>query len=416
MASVRNGLMLGAAAAVLCVSVCTRVAAYGGVEFPEATGIGQAWRYMEGRAVTDLPAFTLESFAAGELQDGIEGFAADSLPFHDQAMLLNAGLQELGISQAAELFGYNVYPTYFGSTRLYSSPEDVVTYMPFRHTEYHDQKLTEYASGLARVARAYPEKRFVVYVVGGYQEPSVNPAYDLVGNAFEPAEAVRIFEAAFAEYPNVSVLTNSYSTFSDYYKDFFRSDHHWNILGALRAYNTIAGELGLEQVDIRSLDLHEVQTDYAFTGATSRWGRHIVTEQAFDTDLDYSSVTYMANGRELDGNDHCAFSDYVTAGVKFAFYDAYFNSIPDGIISATGKGKALLISNSFGGALQRQLATQFETLYKSSALWPGYTGNGFADLLEESDADTVIFVANPTDYMNMAASVPDFFAGAFGAD
>ena len=410
MAKMRNAVVLGGAAIVSCAALVTQLLVAAGVEFPASTGIGQSWRYLEGRASVEMPTLSLDAFASGELQDGIEGYAADALPFHDQAMLLNVGLQQTGIAQAASLFGFDAFPTYYGSTRLYLPEQDAVTYQPFVHTEYHDQKLAEYAAGIAGAAARHPEKRFVVYMVQGYQEPSVNPAYSSVSGAFLPAQAVEEVRELLADCPNVSVLTDSYDSLNDYYQEFFRSDHHWNIKGALRAYNTIAAELGLEVVDVGSLSLHEVKDGYEFTGATSRWGRHMVSDEALDVDLDYACVTYEKDGETHDGNDHSSFYDYAPEGIAYSFYDAYYNSIPDGVISGPGEGKALLISNSYGGAIQRQLATQFSQLERASALWPSYEGQNFEGLLRDYDADTVIFVANPTDYMTAAATLPDFFS------
>ncbi len=410
MANVRNAVILGGAAVVSCAALATQLLVAAGVDFPASTGVGQGWRYLEGRATAEAPQLSLDAFASGEFQDGMESYAADALPFHDQAMLLNAGLQQVGIAQAASFFGFEAYPTYFGSTRLYLPEQDAVTYLPFEHTEYHDQKLAEYAQGIADAAARHPEKRFVVYMVQGYSEPAVDPAYGLVSGAFLPQEAVEAFKEALADCPNVTVLTDSYDSLDAYYQEFYRSDHHWNILGAMRAYNTIAGELGLETVDVAKLSLHEVKEGYEFTGATSRWGRHMVADEALDADLDYSAVTYEKDGEVLDGNDHSAFYDYDPQGIAYSFYDAYYNSIPDGIISGPGQGKALLISNSYGGALQRQLATQFSQLEKASALWQNYTGRNLEGLLQDCDADTVVFVANPTDYMTAAATLPDFFS------
>ena len=410
MTKVRNIILICLAALVMCSAIVTRLLVGVGVSFPEVTGIGQTWRALEGREAAAAPELSLDAFASGDFQSATDSYASDSLPFHDQAMLLNAQLQEVGISQAAALFGFDVYPTYFGSSRLYVASQDVVTYQPFTHTEYHDQKLAEYAQGIAKEAAAHPEKRFVVYVVQGFSEPAQDPAYSLVSNPFLPQDGVDALKSALADCPNVSVLTDSYDSLDSYYEDFFHSDHHWNIKGALRAYNTIADELGLQQVDTSSLTLRQVCEGYNFMGATSRWGRHVVYDEALDADIDYSGVTYTdEDGTVHDGNDHATFTDLDEGQKTYSFYDEYYDNIPDGtLVHGMGTGSALLISNSYGGALTRQLATQFETLYKSVAMRAGHEET-FSELLEQSDADTVIFVANASDYMTAAAELPNFF-------
>ena len=409
MAKARNIVLLCIAALIICGSLLTRVLVHFDVSFPEETGIGQTWRALEGREVSATPQFSLASFESGEFQDAVESYASDALPFHDQAMLLNAGLQEVGISQAAGLFGFDVYPTYLASNRLYIASQDAVTYLPFEHTEYHDQKLTEYAQGLAKQAKAHPDKKFVVYMVQGFAEPSVNPANSLVGNVFLPQDEIAVFKAALGDCPNVSVLTDSYSTLDEYYQDFFHSDHHWNARGALRAYNTIAAELGLEQVDTSTLTLRQVCSDVTFMGATSRWGRHVVNDAVMDVNIDYSGVSYKRGGKTLDGNDHSSYEALSGDKKVYSFYDEYYDNIPQGVITGQGSGSALLISNSYGGAIQRQLATQYATLYKSTAMKAGHEDETLSGLIEKSGADTIIFVANPTDFMTAAAVLPNFF-------
>ena len=61
------------------------------------------------------------------------------------------------------------------------------------------------------------------------------------------------------------------------------------------------------------------------------------------------------------------------------------------------QGKALLVSDSYGGAITRPLAMQFALLDRSDDLFNGAKKRSFERTLAKEDYDTVVFVAHARD-------------------
>lgn len=337
-------------------------------------------------------------FTNGTLQGSIEDAIGNYIPGKAFAIETNAAAQRAAIVSSNTLFAWDCYPTYFGSTRLAFPQLSVVTYFPQKRNTSVESSWKAFAAGVVRVAERHPDKRFVLYVVGGYQEPSFDPAYNLVSFPLRPSDCVDTLKSAIGDTSNVKVLSLSYEDADEYYRDFFRTDHHWNINGAFRAYKIIANELGLQTVEAGGT--WEIP-DYWFTGATARWGVDLLRERVFDCNNDFAElVAKRADGTELRGNDHSYFWDAPTLGKPYRFYDAYYGNLGEcTIIGGSGDRAALLVGNSYVGAIQRPLASSYQSLTVNSQLHPAAS---VVSTLEQqmltAGADDVIFVANPSAY------------------
>lgn len=234
------------------MAVCEKL--FGEEAIPEAISTRPA-KYLSGgvESVNIYEHLNINGFKNKQLQTSLETRISNSIPAKATAILSQAALQRELIMASNGLFSWDCYPTYYGSGRLYIPRSNALTYMPSQSGDHYEAQWMAFADGLKTVAAASPEKRFLVYVVQGYTEPAYDPAYQLVSTSLKPQECADYFAAAFSDAPNISVLTKSYDTAVDYYEDFFRTDHHWNIRGAFGAYNQICDELQLESINMEGV-------------------------------------------------------------------------------------------------------------------------------------------------------------------
>jgi hypothetical protein len=237
----------------------------------------------------------------------------------------------------------------------------------------------------------------VVYVVGAYDAPAVNPADDLVSDSSTYLDCYDEMLAVLADAGNVSVLKTECGSLDEYYEDFFRSDHHWTIRGALKAYAQICTALDLEEKDFGGFT---TIPDVVFTGATARWSLDLVSEQVEDLVEAFDYLT-MADGA-VSAADHSALFDLNPLAKKYSVYDMYFNNVPGGLIEGgDGERNVLLVANSYMGALQRPLASSLHALTTAEALHPSHAdllAGGLSAAVADAGADAVVFVASPADY------------------
>lgn len=383
--------------ALICGPAFLWIAQRAHLEVPQALTAAPAQYLSGGTEQADVrSAFSVSGFVSGELQHAVEAEVGNHIPAKAIALEQNAALQRAAIRASNLLRAWPCYPTYYGSTRIRLAG-DMLSYLPERKSDEVETRWVEFAEGLARVAASYPEKRFVVYVVGAYGEPAYDPAYVLVHDALQPDDCLRCLQSGIGGgSSNLTILTKSYEDAESYYDDFFRTDHHWNIVGALVAYGQIVDELDLPKVDAGQM---VPIPNYRYTGATARWGLDLLSESVFDCENRFSNLTFIqSDGSRVSGDDHSAFWDAEPLRKPYAFYDAYYDSFgaESTIIGGVGDRRALLVSNSYRGALQRPLASSYAQLTVNSQLAGSMPETDtLRAQIERSQADDIIIVGNP---------------------
>lgn len=345
---------------------------------------------------------TFDAFQNEELQNALELKIGNYIPFKATALYVNAAFQREAIEASNAGFNWNCIPTFYGSTRLLLPNENALSFIPRKKDEAAMNPWRSFARGVGSIAKRYPEKRIVIYIAGGFEDPSYNPAYELVSNPLRPEDCYNMMNDYLSSFPNVFVLTHAYDNANSYYNDFFSTDHHWNINGAFRAYNEIADALHLEKTPEGNTFIIE---DYWFTGSNARVGLDPLQERVFDSDNDYKALTATrANGEQLNGNDHSGFWNASALEKRYLFHGYYYNNLSlDGsyctITGGRGNRSALLVSSSYRGAIQRPLALSYQSLTVNDQLHnQAVCSSSLSQQIAASNADDIIFIATPKDY------------------
>lgn len=369
-----------------------------GIEVPVELTDEPAAYLAGGNAEAHVSDFlNIKGFTSKKLQENVDVKLGNSIPRKASAIIVNAELQRQAIAASNLLFSWRCYPTYFASKRLYIPNANAVTYMTEQQNEHLISAWQSFAHGVVAAADRHPDKRFVLYIVDGYQEPTYNPAYNLTSNPLASSDCVDTMNKILGSSPNVRILTTPPDG-ELYYNNFFRTDHHWNINGAFEAYGQIADELNLQK---QQQDGTWQIPDYLFTGATARWGVDLLQETVFDCGNQFSQlIAIYPDGSQIRGDDHSAFWNSPPISKPYRFYDAYYDNLGAcTIIGGEGSLAALLVGNSYRGAIQRPLAMSYHSLTVNSQLHPSTPIEETPeDQVIAANANDIIFVANPSGY------------------
>ena len=362
---------------------------------------------LEGRAYASVPALTAGTVAGGEFQNDAEAYLADHVPSRDSFMLANATWQR-GVIKAANVpFGWPCYPTYFESGRIYIPECDAVSYVPTEWKKSKRKGLKKFAAALGTYADKHPETRFVLYLVPAYEAPAVNPAYDLVTDPMTAKKALAAMRDGLGAGARVKLLSDEFDDVESFYKHYFRTDHHWNIYGAVRAYNAIADSLGMGPFDVGDVDVLEGES---YTGATSRWGLDVIKEPVFDSAHHFDSVTHVSDDGALSSaDDHDAYWNLPKERRANEFYDQYYGNLEGGYLKGPGTGRCLLVCNSFGDAVQRIFAEQYSATRVERTLHPSHENEQIDLTVNDAIANHVVFVGSVNDYASFMKRNPHFF-------
>lgn len=376
---------------------------------------GAVW-LLGGHSNTSIRAsLNYEGILSGRLQSTLEDKVEDYIPCKKTALLLPAALQAKVIEASSAIGRWSVYPTFYGSSYLFSSGDSALARMPLQPSPAFLEKLEDFARHLAEFVQRYPETDFCVVLADQSDIAAANPAFTLVPGAIPDACYADMLAAWTDKAPNLSIVTVPYEEAVSYYHDYYRSDHHWNGYGALRAYLAVAERYGLPVDEARE----EYETDLpglegiVENGSNTRYGLFMVNEPAQEPCLDLSDLV-LEQGEAAPVLDRDVAALLAKgASVEHNFYEAWYGyrGSQSFTSSSGGTANALLLCDSFGTAFKYPFARGFARTDVAYALHLDTKSvPTLAESLETAQPDMVVFVARLDNYANLLIRFPDYFA------
>lgn len=359
MRKLTNLLFIAVCLALFCSVIGYKVAETAGV-LPEALSNGTQSN-MEGRALQAPPAASLTSLNEGTFQTQAETYLSDRFPAKESVLLANAAGQRMIIQTANLPFGFDVYPTYFGSERVYSPEYDALFIVPEKLEDDRGFALSQMVDAITQCSEneAY---RVIVSVPDSSRYSASNPLAPYVTDS----ESMGYFEEYLLtplQENGVTVLMHEHGSTGDWLQYYYANDHHWNIQGAYQAYERIVQELGFEPLEVQSVFTVE---GYEFLGSNARIALCTPrTEKPFeDYVLPYPEYRITYNGEPFERNQKESYIDG-SSEERFIGYGTYFgNNLAYPIVyqqnALTNGKKLLLVTDSFGTALEPMLAAHYQ--------------------------------------------------------
>lgn len=348
---------------------------------------------------------SLSDIRSGAFQSAVEIEIGRHIPFKSSALLGNAFWQRTMIGMSDVLFGYRCYPAYYGSSRLWLSEWNAASEQPLKQIDALRDSITEFASGLERIARQYPSISFHVLVVDQPATVSGNPAHDLLGGNTITTEAVYQQLTDDCQEPNITVNTNAHENLESYYADYMKGDHHWNIQGAVEAASILLEDAGLPGID----DPTFIPVgDIGYSGYTARAALADIVDAPFDAQIDYSPLSIIDGDAILDGNDHSKYWNLSDEEKYWQFYESYWPY--DTHFEGPGNDAALMICDSAGNSIARMIALQYSALYVDHDLHSNtHDAQPLSELIESYRPVDVYIVSIPNDILDFCTRNPQYF-------
>ena len=199
--------------------------------------------YFENRPAERLAPLTAAGFLDGSFQDSLEAALSDQVP---GALRLKSAYNELNSSLLLsvlrretpghpELF-YRINDVYIHADRALWEPFDPEPLMP---------QIQATAEGFNRAMAENPELDFYFYFVESdavldFRTGEKTPFYELLCSLLAlPEDHCARFELR---------------DYEQFCRDFFKTDHHWNHIGAYEGYTQILGLLGCAEAPLEPLE------------------------------------------------------------------------------------------------------------------------------------------------------------------
>lgn len=386
-----------------------------GIPFPVWLSPEEASYLAGGAPASHLDQnFNVDGFANKKLQKSLEIEIGNKIPAKATALLTHAGIQRGFISLSNYPFGWECYPTFYGSGYVYIPANDAIAKTPVRATKEYEKNLKSFLKGLSAFADSYPEKRFVLFVPPMSSACDENPACVLSKHPETMGRVRSKLESTIEKLPeNVLFLTLDYDDAAQYYEDFFATDHHWNANGTVNAYNRIASRLGWDGYQVTGWQDFD---DYSYMGSNARGGLMALQESVTNVDADFSNLTIVRDGMEYP-YDHRAFENANSLRRRYSFYDTYLDVAGGGslLLNKDGKNNALVVGNSYAGSIEPYLAMNYASLTVSRQLHLNKSisklssDSRLESLVEQSNPDDIYLIAHLDALQNVMKACPDYF-------
>lgn len=356
--------------------------------------------------VTLKGKISINGFTDKDLQEALEEKVGNFIPAKAKALLTNAYLQRTAISTSNCLFNWDCYPTFYGSNNLVIPAQGSVSIMPDLEKETIP-KLSALCKRLKRFSKENPDMGFRLYIVDYAYTSNTNPAQKYLSHAATTQDVIKYLDNRLKDQENVEVLTDYSSDLDEFYKYFYRSDHHWNANGVFRAYKTLFNNN--ENVRLLQKDGYVDVDGPLFSGSYTRSGLYIVEDKPIDFSYQFDEVDLAEDGIEENGSEHTAYFESSKQRKHWEFYDLYYEDFAKATDNKNKKN-ALVIADSFGRALLRPISLNYEKVYFYTYMHFADTNNArLQKLISKHDISDVIFVGHSPNYTTFASRHPHFF-------
>lgn len=345
---------------------------------------------LEGRTYQEKPELSAETVSSGTFQDDMEQMVADSVPKRKGVLVTNAALQRRLIEIANAPFGFEVYPTFYGSETAWDPSLRATMQIPQTKESTREEDLRGIRAA-ASVMDGHPEINWAFYLPERSNISTVSPALALTrGSADYP-----YFENLLAESlpSSCNVISDEYASAEEYYRCYFRTDHHWQAEGGMRAYRKICDAFGKTPADCGDLF---TAYEGAFYGSNDRNGlvtaaHDTVDDIAYDT----SNLFIWIDGEPADASS----LDEMYSGKEFRKSSRYANVYAEyfhgdyGLITIVNpdapNGTLLVIGDSYTNCMERLLAANYRTVY---VIDPRHYEGDLSSFMDKHTVDDGLFL------------------------
>ncbi|MBR2490898.1 MAG: hypothetical protein IKB65_05380 [Ruminiclostridium sp.] len=312
----------------------------------------------ENRYANQMPVPTVSTVLDGTFQDGVDAALMDQLPLSETmkrvynqttSSFLKSALDVTRSAAGIE----NTRYVEFNGLRLFG--DDYVTYWPRAVWSVEEELNAKMASLNATFAR-HPELTFYLY----YIEKDTDLDFE---TGKKTGLADYLLDGLDLPEENTGVYT--IDSFQEFSQNFYKTDAHWHHNGSYRGYLQLLDLLNIpEEPLVPQGDPILVSREFSGKKASTVAGEGILTEDFYGYAYDFPAMTVTIGGQLAQ--DYGMQDLYLSGGAwEPVSYGSYYGGDNGETIlstGTTGRGKLLVVGESFDNAVLKLLASHYDIL------------------------------------------------------
>lgn len=351
----------------------------------------------ENRKANQPPAFSLGSFLATEFQDGFESALSDQVQLSELFKRKYNEIESgISFSVLTSIFQEDPDKSYAFNGLLVRGG-DALLYYPKSLSDKAKEAYNVRAEEINSLAASHPELDFYVH----YIEKETDISFD----SGKKSGHYDYFSALLSG-ENLSVSVNDVVDFEDYYRRFYKTDHHWNHIGSYEGYLELLPFLGVESEPISAdgeflIGSGMSGSKAAYTRSTGVW-----VEDMYGYYLNFPWMGVHINGwwSEDYGHQNAPNPDALSYG---GYYGDDYGQIVFNM-DKPERDNILVIGESYDNAILKLIASHFNKTYSIDLrYYEHYMGEefDFDSYVAENEIDKVLIIGSVNFYQSEEFSV-----------
>ncbi len=307
-------------------------------------------------------------FIDNSFQKNVEKASSDQFPLRMEAIQLSKSIDRGIITLAYLGLSDEVIPSDMTSGLYIMRDKSMIISRISRYSASYQKRIDDRIKNYETLLNTYPDINFILF----YHERLISSPYHPMVNYIWNADNRQAFDYFEKNKPEKLLFgTFLLSGLEDHYRYYFHTDHHWNIHGALKAYDIIYTILRENYSGISPPLNHDrfiIFPGIEFLGSSARATYYPIEPDIFevadisfpDYDLNIVGNDDIYNHSEEYQNGNYSVDPYVN---HYGNYYGEQQKLLEYIFSVPSDRNLLIIGSSFTRSLQPLIASHYHRTY-----------------------------------------------------
>jgi|GEM_PF-1470794 len=355
--------------------------------------------YIENRYLTTNYSLKESNFINGTFQEQFENLLSDQFPKRRQLVNLKRKLDY----KTSFLYSWNKGDSESklikvnGSIYQVGTSNYLISYPIVEEDEERDAKIITRVEEINALQENNPEIQVYIY------RPLQAHEFDIFDEANNITSLGKKLNNLILEKSKVPIAFLEVEDLETYKSYYYASDHHYNNVGSYHAYQDI---LDLMNIDEEPLEIKDtVCIDEMFYGTRGQSTGFVLEGDQFCVyTFDYPEfeITDLEGNEIEDSINPNAFVQKEYYEVRGYFYNEAYSSYPPFSVFTVnenqGKGKVLIVGDSYLGPVAELLASHFYQTYFLQPVDSDYDHLNYDEFIAEYDIDKVLIMYTIENY------------------
>lgn len=359
--------------------------------------LGRALDFIEQGKYREAAEILINLYTSASFVNKFERATSDQFPFRMQIIQFSKALDRGIIKIAYGFLKDSAVPADMTSDIFYDKTNNQLVFSPNLFDEAARKAIDERINNYEEIIQSHPDKNFYLY----YHQTLENSEFHPLSASFayaDKSQSIGYFEENLPE--NLVLKKFMLEGMEDHLENYYRTDHHWNVNGILKAYGDIHDMLASNYTGISPMLEHTdilKFPDIEFLGLMARRTFYPIKGDDFAVEIvDFPAYEMKVNDQLIEQNQRQAYFEGNYSNVPYTnhyneFY-GYVTNYTEYTFENDSNRNLLFIGSSYRYALDPLVASHYKKTYCVDLRY--FTDFSLSEFLAEHDVDDILIIGD----------------------